>query len=116
MKTHAGRKLSRPTGARHALLRSLATSLFRHEQITTTYAKAREVARYAEGLVAVAKRKDLAAHREVGSAIRDREVRRKLHDVLVARYESRPGGCTRVFRLAPRAGDGAEMAVVKLVS
>jgi large subunit ribosomal protein L17 len=116
VKTHAGRKLSRPTGARLSLLRGLATDLLRHEQVRTTYAKAREVARFTEHLLAQAKAKDLPAIRRVRAEIRDGEVHRKIQDVLLPRYASRPGGCTRVFRLGRRQGDGAEMALVKLVS
>ncbi len=116
MKTHSGRKLSRPTGARISLLRNMATSLLRHEQVTTTYSKAREVARFTEGLVAQAKKKNLSAIRRVSAEIQDRAVTKKLHDVLVPRYQERAGGCTRVFRLGTRRGDGAEMALVKLIS
>jgi len=116
MKTHAGRKLSRPTGPRMALLRNMAAQLLRHEQIKTTFPKAREVARFTEGIVAVAKHKDLSSYRRVGSQIPDREVQKKLYDVLIPRYQARAGGCTRVYRLGRRLSDGAEMAVVKLVS
>lgn len=115
MNTHAGRKLSRPTGARMSLLRNMATSLLRHEQIQTTFPKAREVARFAEGVLAVAKRKDLPSVRRVSAQIADKEVQRKIHDVLVPRYQARAGGCTKVYRLGRRLSDGAEMAVVKLV-
>ena len=116
MDTHAGRKLNRPTGPRFALLRGLATSLLRNEQIKTTYAKAREVARFTEGLLAQAKKKTLTSTRRVNAEIYDKQVSRKVHDVLVPRYQSRAGGCTRVFRLGRRMGDGAEMALVKLIS
>src|SRR5687768_10482008 len=116
MKTFAGRKLSRPTGPRMALLRNMATSLLRHEQIQTTHAKAKEVARFTEHIIAVAKRGDLPSIRRVGADLHDPEVSRKLYDVLVPRYKTRAGGCTRVFRLGRRVGDGAEMAVVKLVA
>jgi large subunit ribosomal protein L17 len=116
MNTHAGRKLGRPTGARMALLRSQATSLLKHEQIQTTYAKAREVSRYAERLLADAKRKSLPSLRAVAAAMPDKDVRKKIYDVLVPRYQARSGGVTQVLRLGQRAGDGAEMAVVKLIS
>ena len=116
MKTHSGRKLSRPTGARIALLRNLATSLLKHEQVQTTFAKAKEVSRYAEGIIATAKRKDLPSLRRVAVDITDKEVAKKIHEVLVPRYAERAGGCTRVLRTGRRLGDNAEMAVVKLVS
>ncbi|HRY29837.1 MAG TPA: 50S ribosomal protein L17 [Elusimicrobiota bacterium] len=115
MKTHAGRKLSRPTGARMSLLRNMAASLFRHEQMRTTYPKAREVSRFAEHVLAVAKTKTLTAYRQVGADIPDKEVRRKIFDVLVPRYQTRPGGCTRIHRLGRRLSDGAEVAVIKLI-
>ena len=112
----AGRKLSRPTGARLSLLRTMSASLLKHEQVRTTYAKARELSRFAEGVLATAKRKSLPALREVAAAVPEKEVRKKIYDVLVPRYQSRSGGLTRVFRVGTRAGDGAEMAVVKLIS
>ncbi len=115
MKTMAGRKLSRPTGARSALLKNMTASLLQHEQIKTTYAKAREVARYTENVIAIAKKKNLAAYRRVGAIIPDKKVQRKIHDVLVPRYQSRPGGCTRVHRIGTRLGDNAEIAVIKMV-
>ncbi|MBK9695753.1 MAG: hypothetical protein IPO76_10250 [Elusimicrobia bacterium] len=89
MNTHAGRKLSRPTGARMALLRSLTVSLFRHEEIRTTVPKAKEL---------------------------DEDVRKKIYDVLVPRYQARPGGCTRIHRLGARSGDNAPVALIRLVS
>lgn len=116
MTTRAGRKLGRPTGARFAMLRTQASSLLKHEQIQTTFAKAKEVSRYAETLLAKAKKKDLAALRKIAAEIPEKDVRKKIYDVLVPRYQSRPGGVTRVVRLGQRAGDGAEMALVKLVS
>ncbi len=116
MKTHAGRKLSRPTGARHALLRQMTESLLQHERVVTTVAKAREVSRYAEGVMAKAKSGNLVARRAVKAVIKGENVYRKIYDVLVPRYQNRAGGCTQVFRLGRRAGDGAEMAVLKLIS
>ena len=115
-KTTAGRKLGRKRGFRTALLRGLATELFRHEQIRTTYPKAKECARLADRLIAVAKRDDLNARRRIARDIRDKTVTRKLFGILVPRYGERIGGCTRVFRLAPRQGDNAEMALVKLIA
>jgi large subunit ribosomal protein L17 len=115
MNTHAGRKLSRPTGARLGLLRNLTVSLFRHEQIRTTLAKARELSRYADGVLAQAKKKTLEGRRRVSAEINDKEVRKKIYDVLVPRYQSRAGGCTRLHRLGARAGDNAEIALIRLV-
>jgi large subunit ribosomal protein L17 len=116
MNTHAGRKLGRPTGARFAMIRNQAASLLKHEQIRTTYAKAREVSRFTDGIIAAAKKKTLPSLRVVAAAIPDRDIRKKIYDVLVPRYQARPGGMTRVLRLGARDGDNAQMAVVKLVS
>ena len=114
--TDMGRKLGRKTGFRKQLLRSLATELIRHEQVVTTFPKAKECQRLADHLIAVAKRDDLNARKAVARDVQDREVRKKLFEVLIQRYGSRTGGCTRVFKLAPRRGDNAPMAVVKLIA
>jgi large subunit ribosomal protein L17 len=116
MKTVAGRKLSRPTGARMALLKSMTLSLLAHERVRTTLPKAREVGRFAEGVLAEAKKKTLTSVRRVGALVPDRALRKKIYDVLVPRYQARPGGCTRVVRLGTRRGDGAETALLTLVS
>lgn len=115
MNTHAGRKLGRPTGARMSLIRNQAAGLLKHERICTTYAKAREVSRFAEGVLAMAKKKNLTTLREVAAAIPAWDVRKKIYDVLVPRYQARSGGVVKVLRLKPRLGDNAEMALVKLI-
>ncbi len=115
MNTHSGRKLSRPTGARISLLRNLTVSLFRHEQVKTTVPKAKELSRYADGVLALAKAKTLEKRRRVAAEVNDKDVRKKIYDVLVPRYQSRAGGCTRIHRLGNRAGDNAEMALIRLV-
>ena len=114
--TAMGRKLGRKSGHRKQLLRSLATDLLRHEQIVTTFPKAKECQRLADHLIAVAKRDNLNARKAVARDIQDKDVRKKLFEVLVQRYTNRTGGCTRVFKLAPRQGDNAPMAVVKLIA
>jgi large subunit ribosomal protein L17 len=113
--THAGRKLSRPTGARKSLLRNLTVSLFRHEQIRTTVPKAKELSRFADGVLALAKQKTLEGRRRVSGEINDKMIRRKIYDVLVPRYQTREGGCTRIHRIGARSGDNAEMALIRLV-
>jgi large subunit ribosomal protein L17 len=115
-KTAAGRKLGRKTGFRFALLRNLATDLFRYEQIQTTYPKARECSRFAEKLITTAKKGDLNARRAVAKDIQDIDVTKKLFDVLAPRYSARKGGYTRVFKLAARQGDNAQMALIKLIA
>ena len=111
------RKLGRVTPHRIALLRNLATALFERERIRTTLMKAKELRPYAEKLITQAKRDDdrLHARRLVAREIHDVTVVKKLFDDLGARYATRPGGYTRILRLGPRRGDGAEMAIVELL-
>ena len=111
------RKLGRITPHRIALLRNLATALFERERIRTTLMKAKELRPYAEKLITQAKREDDRAHarRLVAREIRDVVVVTKLFDDLGARYATRPGGYTRILRLGPRRGDGAEMVIVELL-
>ena len=111
------RKLGRITPHRIALLRNLATALFERERIRTTLMKAKELRPYAEKLITQAKRDDdrLHARRLVAREIHDLTVVKKLFDDLGARYASRAGGYTRILRLGPRRGDGAEMAIVELL-
>ena len=113
----AHRKLGRKTAHRLATLRTLATALFERERIQTTLMKAKELRPYAEKLITLAKRDDgrLHARRQVAAQVRDGEVVKKLFDTLGARFSSRPGGYTRILRLGPRKGDGAEMAIVELL-
>lgn len=111
------RKLGRVTPHRTALLRNLATALFERERIRTTLMKAKELRPYAEKLITQAKRDDdrLHARRLVAREIHDLTVVKKLFDDLGARYATRAGGYTRILRLGPRRGDGAEMAIVELL-
>jgi len=110
-----GRNLSRSPSHRRAVLRNLATSLFEHERITTTTAKAKELRPYAERLITLAKRGDLHARRLAGRRIADRDVLGKLFDDIGPRYSERPGGYTRILKLGNRKGDAAEMALIELV-
>lgn len=109
------RKLGRTSSHRRALLRSLSTSLFRHERIRTTLPKAKELRRFAERLITMARRDDLHARRLVLRQIADKEVVKKLFTTLGPRFAARPGGYTRTLHLGPRQGDGAPMALVELV-
>lgn len=109
------RKLGRTSSHRRALLRSLSTALFRHERITTTLPKAKELRPFAEKLITLARRDDLHARRQVLRHVSDKEVVTKLFSTLAPRYATRPGGYTRTLRLGPRQGDGAELAIVELL-
>jgi large subunit ribosomal protein L17 len=113
----AHRKLGRITPHRTALLRNLATALFERERIRTTLMKAKELRPYAEKLITLAKRDAdrLHARRLVLRDIRDETVVKKLFDDLGARFAARAGGYTRILRLGPRKGDGAEMAILELL-
>ena len=111
-----GRKLQRTASHRRAMLRNLATSLFRHERIETTTAKAKELRPYAERLITLARCGDLHARRLVARKIQDREVLGKLFDEISSRYAERPGGYTRILKLGNRKGDAAEISLIELVN
>ena len=111
----AGRKLGVTSTHRIAMLRNMATSLLKHEQITTTLPKARELRPYVERIITLGKRGDLNARRQAAAQIRDPLVVRKLFDTLAPRYAARTGGYTRVLRAGIRYGDAAQMAVIELI-
>jgi large subunit ribosomal protein L17 len=110
-----GRALSRTSSHRKATLRNLATSLFRHERIETTTAKAKELRPYAERLITLARRGDLHSRRLAARSVSDRAVLGKLFDDIAPRFTARPGGYTRILKLGTRRGDAAEMALIELV-
>ena len=111
-----GRKLSRPTDHRLALLRNMVTDLFRHEKIITTEAKAKELRGFAERIITLGKRGDLHARRQALRFIYDKKIVEKVFDSLAERYAGRPGGYTRVVKLGPRLGDGARMAQLEMIA
>jgi large subunit ribosomal protein L17 len=111
-----GRQLSRTAAHKRALMRNMAASLFQHEGITTTVAKAKELRPYAEKLVTLARRGDLHAIRQVERKIKDREILSKLFKQIGPRFAARPGGYIRILKLGHRPGDGAEMARIELLS
>lgn len=111
-----GRQLSRTASHKRALMRNMAASLFEHEGITTTVAKAKELRPYAEKLVTLARRGDLHALRRVERKIKDREILTKLFKQIGPRFAARPGGYIRILKLGHRPGDGAEMARIELLS
>ena len=109
------RKLSRTAAHRRSLLRNLTTSLFQHERIETTLAKAKETRRLAERMITFAKRGDLSARRHVDSYVFDPAATRKLFDTIAPWYAERNGGYTRIIRLGSRLGDASETAYLELV-
>jgi large subunit ribosomal protein L17 len=112
---HSGRKLQRKSGHRAALLRNLAASLVKHEQILTTTPKAKELRPYVEKLITLAKHGGLSNRRLAMSRIGDETQLKKLFEVLAERYAGRDGGYTRVIKAGIRASDAAPMAIIELV-
>ena len=112
---HGGRKLQRTSAHRTALLRNMSAALIKHEQITTTLPKARELRPYLEKLITLAKRGGLANRRLAHARLLDDAQLVKLFDVLAARYATREGGYTRVIKAGIRASDAAPMGVIELV-
>ena len=110
-----GRRLDRTTEHRTAMFRNMVTSLFRHERIKTTTPKAKELKRFADKIVTLAKRATPHARRIAHRDVRDIEVLNKLFGPIAERFKARPGGYTRVIRVGRRAGDNAELAVIELV-
>ncbi len=108
-------KLNRTTSHRKALMRNMATALFRYERIETTAAKARALRPYAERLITLSKRGDLHARRMAATQIQDHDVLRKLFDDLAERFRTREGGYTRILKLGLRKGDKAPIAFIELV-
>jgi large subunit ribosomal protein L17 len=104
-------------GAAHErlMLANMATSLFEHDRITTTEAKAKRLRPLAEKLITFAKRGDLHARRQVMAVIRDKDVVHKLFAEIGPKFAERPGGYTRIIKTNPRKGDNAPMAVIELV-
>lgn len=112
---HGYRKLNRTSEHRKAMFQNMASSLIRHEQITTTLPKAKELAPIVDRLVTLAKRGDLASRRLAAARLRDEDMVKKLFDTLGPRYAERAGGYTRVLKAGFRYGDNAPLAVIELV-
>ena len=109
------RKLGRPTAHRKAMLRNQVTSLLRSGRIETTVTRAKETQRMAEKMITLGKRGDLHARRQVLAYVFDEDVTTSLFSEIAPKYAERNGGYTRVLKLGPRRGDGAEMAIIELV-
>ena len=110
-----GRKLQRTSAHRIALFRNMSAALIKHEQITTTLAKARELRPYIEKLITLGKRGGLSNRRLAMSRLMDEAQLKKLFDVIATRYADRPGGYTRVIKAGFRASDAAAMAVIEFI-
>jgi len=112
---HGLRKLNRTTSHRLAMLRNMSNSLLRHELIKTTLPKAKELRRVVEPLITLAKEPTVANRRLAFNRLRDREMVTKLFAELGPRYQTRPGGYTRILKFGFRVGDNAPMALMELV-
>ena len=112
---NSGRKLGRTSSHRKAMFANMAVALLKHEQITTTLPKAKELRPFVEKLITLGKRGGLHARRQAWSVLRDDAVTQKLFDSIAARYKDRKGGYTRVLKAGVRYGDAAAMALIELV-
>ena len=111
----SGRKLNRNSSHRKAMFRNMAVSLIEHEIIRTTLPKAKELRRFAEPLITMAKIDNVAKRRLAFTRLRDRSIVTKLFNELGPRYKERPGGYLRILKCGFRTGDKAAMAIVELV-
>jgi large subunit ribosomal protein L17 len=110
-----GSKLGRTTSHRKAMLRTMVTSLLKHEKIQTTDMKAKELKKVAEKMITLGKRGDLHARRQAASYVREREMVGKLFGEMSERYKERAGGYTRIVKSGYRAGDNAPMSIIEFV-
>ncbi len=110
-----GRKLSRNTSHRRALLRNLVTSLLEHGRVMTTLPKAKEVRPLAEKMITLGKRDNLAARRMVHSYLLKDATAKKVFDTIAPKFADRKGGYSRIIKLGNRKGDGADIAIIELL-
>jgi len=111
----SGKKLNRNSSHRKAMFKNMMNALFRHEIIKTTLPKAKELRRFAEPMITLAKTDSVANRRLAFARLRDKEMVAKLFQELGPRYQQRPGGYLRILKCGYRAGDSAPMAYVELV-
>jgi len=111
----AGRNLGRSPSHRLAMMRNMVTSLFKHEQLETTDARAKELRQVAERMITLAKRGDLHARRQALATIREKAVVHKLFDELKDRFMDRQGGYVRIVKKENRKGDGALISIIQLM-
>jgi large subunit ribosomal protein L17 len=110
-----GSKLGRSTSHRKAMLRTMVTSLLKHEKIKTTDTKAKELRKVAEKMIGLGKQGDLHARRQAAAVVRERDVVGKLFGELSVRYRDRSGGYTRIVKTGYRVGDNAPMSIIEFV-
>ena len=109
------KKLNKTTSHRKAMFMNMSNALIKHEQITTTLAKAKELRRFVEKIITLGKKADLLSRRKAISILQDQKISKKVFDVLADRYKDRSGGYTRIIKLGNRFGDNAPTAVIEFV-
>ena len=109
------KKLNKTSSHRKAMLMNMSNALIKHEQITTTLAKAKELRRFVEKIVTLGKKGDLTSRRKTISTLQDNKMTQKVFDILSDRYKNRTGGYTRIIKLGNRFGDNAPTAVIEFV-
>ena len=109
------KKLNKTTPHRKAMFMNMSNALIKHEQITTTLTKAKELRRFVEKIVTLGKKGDLLSRRKTVSILQDQKMSKKVFDILADRYKNRSGGYTRIIKLGNRFGDNAPTAVIEFV-
>tara|TARA_B100000886_G_C20005636_1_gene319849 strand:+ start:13 stop:450 length:438 start_codon:yes stop_codon:yes gene_type:complete len=109
------KKLNKTSSHRKAMFMNMSNALIKHEQITTTLTKAKELRRFVEKIVTLGKKADLISRRKTISILQDQKMSRKVFDILAVRYKNRNGGYTRIIKLGNRFGDNAPTAVIEFV-
>ena len=109
------KKLNKTSSHRKAMFMNMSNALIKHEQITTTLAKAKELRRFVEKIVTLGKKGDLLSRRKAISILQDQKMSKKVFDVLSDRYKNRSGGYTRIIKIGNRFGDNAPTAVIEFV-
>ncbi|MDC3112376.1 50S ribosomal protein L17 [Pelagibacteraceae bacterium] len=109
------KKLNKTSSHRKAMFMNMSNALIKHEQITTTLAKAKELRRFVEKIITLGKKGDLLSRRKAVSILQDQKMSKKVFDVLAERYKTRAGGYTRIIKLGNRYGDNAPTAVIEFV-
>ena len=109
------KKLNKTSSHRKAMFMNMSNALIKHEQITTTLAKAKELRRFVEKIVTLGKKGDLLSRRKAVSILQDQKMTKKVFDVFAERYKGRAGGYTRIIKLGNRFGDNASIAVIEFV-
>ena len=109
------KKLNKTSSHRKAMFMNMSNALIKHEQITTTLAKAKELRRFVEKIITLGKKGDILSRRKAVSILQDQKMSKKVFDVLAERYKARAGGYTRIIKLGNRYGDNAPTAVIEFV-